>query len=113
MPNKKLFYITFQSFPSISANSIQSMKMIKYFNKAGYQVELIHPGRKSLEENISISEYYKIPDEVSINEIKWFLNFDQFRYFKSIYYVLSHFLWTMKVMRTYINNSPDTENALF
>ena len=113
MPNKKLFYISFQSFPSISANSIQSMKMIKYFNRAGYQVELIHPGRKSLEENISISEYYKIPDEVSINEIKWFLNFDQFRYFKSIYYVLSHFLWTMKVMRTYINNSPDTENALF
>ena len=46
--NKKLFYITFQSFPSISANSLQSMKMVKYFDKAGYDVELIHPGRADL-----------------------------------------------------------------
>ena len=41
----KLNYITYQTFPAETANSIQSMTMIKYFIKNGYDVKLVFPNR--------------------------------------------------------------------
>ena len=111
--NKKLFYITFQSFPSISANSLQSMKMVKYFDKAGYDVELIHPGRVDLITNKNFHQYYNIDENIKITKIKWFIKFDQFKYFKSLFYVISHFIWSFIVVKKYINKYPDSYNSVF
>ena len=111
--NNKLFYITFQSFPSISANSIQSMKMVKYFNRAGYDVELVHPGRGGLVTNKNFYQYYGIGEEVKITKIEWPVKFDKFKYFKKLFYVISHFIWSFIVTRKYINKFPDRSNAIF
>ena len=98
--NNKLFYITFQSFPSISANSLQSMKMVKYFNKAGYDViELVHPGRGDLNTNKIFHQYYNIGEEVKISKIDWPVKFDRFKYFKKLFYIISHFIWSFIVTR--------------
>ena len=43
--DKKLVYMTYQSFPAQTANSIQTMTHIKYFSKLGYAVSLIFPLR--------------------------------------------------------------------
>ena len=111
--NNKLFYITFQSFPSISANSLQSMKMVKYFNRAGYDIELVHPGRGDLVTNKNFHQHYNIGEEVKISKIDWPVKFDRFKYFKKLFYIISHFIWSFVVTRKYINKFPDRSNAIF
>ena len=41
----KLVYITYQTFPAFTANSIQTMTNIKFFCKLGIGVTLIFPLR--------------------------------------------------------------------
>ena len=58
MPNK-ITYITYQTFPANTANSLQTISNIKYIIKNGVKVELIFPLRSkssnSLEE---INKHY-------------------------------------------------------
>ena len=42
----KICYLTYQSFPSEKANTIQTISNLKYFVKNGYDVELIFPLRE-------------------------------------------------------------------
>ena len=42
----KLFYITYQSFPADTANSIQTISNLKYFSKNNYDVSLFFPLRE-------------------------------------------------------------------
>mgnify|MGYP003318689350 CR=1 FL=1 len=39
--NKKIKYITYQSFPSDKANTLQTFDNIKYMIKKGFNVDLI------------------------------------------------------------------------
>ena len=53
--DKKLVYMTYQSFPAHTANSIQTMTHIKYFSKLGYDVSVIFPLRnKESNANLNI-----------------------------------------------------------
>ena len=58
----KLNYITYQTFPAETANSIQSMTMIKYFIKNGYDVKLVFPNRdKNSQSNLEVlKNFYSI-----------------------------------------------------
>ena len=87
--------------------------MVKYFDKAGYDVELIHPGRVDLITNKNFHQYYNIDENIKITKIKWFIKFDQFKYFKSLFYVISHFIWSFIVVKKYINKYPDSYNSVF
>ena len=89
------------------------MKMLKYFNKAGYDVELIHPGRGDLVTNKNFYQYYNIDEEIKISKIEWPVKFDSFRYFKKLSYVVSHFVWSFIVTKQYINKFPDRSRAIF
>ena len=53
----KLFYITYQSFPADTANSIQTISNLKYFSKNNYDVSLFFPLRER-----SSSDDFKIID---------------------------------------------------
>ena len=44
---KSLFYVTYQSFPADTANSIQTISNIKYFLKNGIDVTLFFPLREN------------------------------------------------------------------
>ena len=41
----KLIYLTYQTFPANTANSLQTITMLKYFSRSSYDVELIFPNR--------------------------------------------------------------------
>ena len=45
--SKKLIYLTYQTFPAHTANSLQTITMLKYFSHSNYQVKLIFPDRSA------------------------------------------------------------------
>ena len=56
---KELIYLTYQTFPSETANTIQTIDNIKYFSRKGYKVKLIFPLRsKSSTDNVSLLKKY-------------------------------------------------------
>ena len=61
----KLVYITYQTFPAETANSIQTISNIKYFVKNKIDVDLYFP----LREKESDGSIYKLMDYYSISEI--------------------------------------------
>ena len=58
--NKKIKYITYQSFPSNKANTLQTFDNIKYMIKKGFNVDLIFPLReiKSSDDLKVLAKYY-------------------------------------------------------
>ena len=44
--NKTIHYITYQTFPADTANSIQSISNIKYLVRKGVKVKLFFPNRE-------------------------------------------------------------------
>ena len=43
--NSKITYLTYQTFPASTANSIQTISNIKYLRKADIDVKLLFPDR--------------------------------------------------------------------
>ena len=97
----KLNYITYQTFPAESANSIQSMTMIKYFIKNGYDVKLVFPNRdKNSQSNLEVlKNFYSINDNFDVNMTKHILPFGKFNFFKKIFFHFSHLLWSFFITR--------------
>ena len=62
---KNLYYITYQSFPSEKANTIQTISNIKYFVKAGVNVSLFFP----LREKTSSGDLSTIQSKYSLKEM--------------------------------------------
>tara|TARA_A100001037_G_scaffold254276_1_gene239301 strand:- start:255 stop:1334 length:1080 start_codon:yes stop_codon:yes gene_type:complete len=89
------------------------MKMVKYFNRAGFDIELVHPGRGDSVTNKNVYQYYNIGEELKISKIEWPVKFDRFKYFKKLFYIVSHFIWSFIVTRKYINKFPNRSNAIF
>ena len=53
--DKKLNYITYQTFPANTANSIQTISTLKHLNRLGLRVALIYPLRnKDSSDNIDL-----------------------------------------------------------
>ena len=104
---KEISYLTYQSFPADTANSLQTISNIKYLVKNGVDVELIFP----LREKISyasikkIKEHYSIKEDFHVTGVKHFLPFGRIPIFESFFFHTSHFLWsyfvvTFKIKKT-------------
>ena len=104
----KMYYLTYQFFPSEKANSIQSMSNIKYFIKNSFNVTLIYPLRnKNIKSNEStIKEFYNLNKNLTIRGLKHNLPFGKFSFLEKFFFLLSHYLWTKKVVKRLIR----TEN---
>tara|TARA_B100000700_G_scaffold304869_1_gene377999 strand:+ start:1313 stop:2425 length:1113 start_codon:yes stop_codon:yes gene_type:complete len=98
---KKLVYITYQTFPAETANSIQTISNIKYFVKNKTNVDLYFP----LRERQSDGDINKLKNYYSFNE-----NFNSFgvehpyphgkiKFLTSLWFHISHFLWSKKVVK--------------
>ena len=101
--NKKLIYLTYQTFPADTANSIQTTKMLKYFSKKDYQVKLIFPKRSkysSSDKNVLEQQYdLKINYEIELFEHNYlFKDYEGKVLFKKLRFHLSHFLWSRKAV---------------
>ena len=74
---KEISYLTYQSFPADTANSLQTISNIKYLVKNDVDVELIFPLReKSSNASVKkIKEYYSIKEDFHVTVVKHFLPF--------------------------------------
>ena len=95
---KILHYITYQTFPADTANSLQTISNLKYFVKNNYEVSLYFPLR---EENSSsdlglIQKKYNFKETLKVFGTTHPYPFGKFHFFNSFFYHLSHFLWARK-----------------
>ena len=97
---QEICYLTYQSFPADTANSLQTISNIKYLVKNGVDVELIFPLReKSSNASVNkIKEHYSIKEDFHVTGIKHFLPFGRIKIFESFFFHISHFLWSFFVV---------------
>ena len=97
--SKELIYLTYQTFPSETANTIQTIDNIKYFSRKGYKVKLIFPLRsKSSTDNVSLlKKYYGFDDEIIFEGVKHNLPFGKLKFFEKYFFLISHYLWSRKI----------------
>jgi len=97
---KQLYYVTYQSFPAQTANSIQTISNIKYHIRNNYNVTLFFPLRekKSSASLNDIQSFYSFNDKFIVRGIKHYLPFGRIKFFKKISFHISHFLWSLWVV---------------
>ncbi len=105
-----LKYITYQSFPSAKANTIQTVDNVNYLSKY-FQVELIFPLReKESSDNIDDFIYfYDIKENVKVRGVDHKYPFGKIKYFEKLFFLISHFLWA----KNYVKNIDDSINDNF
>tara|TARA_B100000945_G_scaffold318796_1_gene324422 strand:+ start:1244 stop:2362 length:1119 start_codon:yes stop_codon:yes gene_type:complete len=93
---KNLVYLTYQSFPSTQANSLQSITNIKYIVKEGVAVKLIFPLReKSSKGDISsLQNHYDFKESFEVIGTKHYLPFGKIKFGEKVWFLISHFLWS-------------------
>ncbi len=98
-------YITYQTFPAFSANSIQTMTHIKYFAKHGLDVTLVFPlrNKESDSDLQKLKNFYQISNNFNSQGTKHLLPFKKVKIFEKYSYILSHFLWAFYISRKYKN----------
>lgn len=96
-----LNYITYQSFPADTANSLQTISNLKYFIKNGYEVNLFFPLREknSSDDLGQLQKKYNFTDNINVFGTKHNYPFGKFVYFKKIIFHFSHFLWSKKITK--------------
>ena len=106
---QKICYVTYQSFPADTANSLQTISNIKYFVKNNVKVNLIFPLREtSSNDSIDkIKEHYSINEDFKVQGIKHFLPFGKIKIFERFFFHISHFLWSLYVVKFIIKTDKD------
>lgn len=98
----KISYVTYQTFPAKTANSLQTISNIKYLNRNGFNVELIFPLRSSDSSNDlkKIKNFYNLDEDITIRGLKHNLPFGKFKYFERLLFLISHFIWSKNTTKT-------------
>ncbi len=111
MKQKLLTYITYQTFPAETANSLQTISNIKYFVKNGYEVSLYFPLRDKLSsDNINeISKYYSVDEKFEVIGIKHNMPFGKIKFFNPLWFHISHFLWSKKNVKNILEATKNTQ----
>ena len=109
---KKLIYLTYQTFPADTANSLQTSTMLKYFSRSNYKVKLIFPDRSdnSSGELEILQRHYNFEETFEIELSKHNFPFKDYKgkaYFKKFRFHISHYLWSLSIVKKVLidNNS--------
>ena len=104
--NNKLAYITYQSFPADTANSLQTIYNICTLVEKNIDVTLIFPNREfSSSDNISdFKNYYNFHQDFKILRLKHYLPFGRTKKLKKITFHVSHFLWSLYSVKKIYKN---------
>jgi len=99
--NKTISYITYQTFPANTANSLQTISNIKYLLKNNIDVTLVFPLREnnSSDDLQKINEHYGENLNINVEGTKHNYPFGKFDFFIRFFYIVSHFLWSRKVVK--------------
>ena len=104
--NKVINYISYQSFPAETANSLQTISNLKYLKKNNYDIRLFFPLREknSSDDLKTIQKYYLLDQEITINGVKHPYPFGKFKYFNKLLFHISHYLWAKSTAKKFNNN---------
>jgi len=101
----KIVYITYQTFPADTANSLQTISNIKYFIKNKIKVDLFFPLRsdESTSEIEILQNFYDFTEHFNSVGVKHPYPHGKVRFFKAISFHISHFLWAKAIINDLIN----------
>ena len=105
--NKVINYISYQSFPAETANSLQTISNLKYLKKNNYRVRLFFPLREknSTDDLKTIQKYYLLNEEIDIVGIKHPYPFGKVNYFNKLLFHISHYLWAKSTTKIFNNDN--------
>ena len=101
--NKTLNYITYQTFPANTANSLQTAKQLDALVKNGLEVNLIFPLREKISSD-NLNAYkkkYAVSEDITLRGIKHPYPFGRLKIVEPLLYHISHFLWARKISKSY------------
>ena len=104
--NNKLVYLTYQSFPAETANSLQTITSIVEMVNQDVDIELVFPDREktSSDDIQELKRYYNFDVDFKVKKLAHNLPFGKFKKFKKTSYHISHFIWAMKSVKQISNN---------
>ncbi len=106
---KILNYITYQTFPASTANSLQTISHLNHFSLKGWTVKLFFPLReKDSTDNVDkLNTMYQIDRNIEINGIKHPYPFGKIKLFEKFMYSISHYLWCRNFIKKSLNLSSE------
>ena len=109
--NKVINYISYQSFPAETANSLQTISNLKYLKKNDYEIRLFFPLREnnSSDDLKIIQEYYLLNQEITVSGVKHPYPFGKIKYFNKLLFHISHYLWAKSTARKFDDNKYKNE----
>tara|TARA_B100000900_G_scaffold296117_1_gene254680 strand:+ start:217 stop:1326 length:1110 start_codon:yes stop_codon:yes gene_type:complete len=111
--NKVINYISYQSFPAETANSLQTISNLKYLKINNYDIRLFFPLREknSSDDLKTIQKYYLLNQEIDIKGIKHPYPFGKIKYFNKLLFHISHYLWAKSTSKKF--NDDKYKNEFF
>ena len=109
--------MTYQTFPAETANSIQTISLIKNCVKIGLDMKLIFPNRSiNSSDNIEdLQKYYDFQEDfyVEANEHRLpFKGENPGKFLEKIRFNISHFIWSKKAVNSAISNERENEKYI-
>ena len=106
MNQKKICYLTYQSFPAETANSQQTISNIIHLTRNNKDVKLIFPLReKNSSDSIEkIKKVYNFNENFSIQGISHNYPFGKFSIFSKTLFHISHYLWAKKTTKKILSS---------
>ena len=106
---KTLNYITYQSFPASTANSLQTISHLNHFSFKGWNVRLFFPLREkdSSDDIDELDNSYQIDRNIEVKGIKHPYPFGKIKLFEKFMYSVSHYLWCRNVIKKGLNLSSE------
>ena len=112
--NSKITYLTYQTFPASTANSIQTISNIKYLRKADIDVKLLFPNRaqSSTSRIEKLQRFYDFKETFEIHKLDHNYPFKDYKKnvsFKKLRFHISHFFWSKKAVSIAIDKKTTGE----
>ena len=115
--NKNYTYLTYQTFPANTANSIQTISLIKNCVRIGLDIKLIFPNR-SIDSSGSIEKlkkFYDFQEDFYVEATEHKLPFEgknANKFSEKIWFNLSHFLWSKRIVKSTLMNERENEKYI-
>ena len=83
----KIIYLTYQTFPSDTANTIQTIDNAKYMKRKGYDITIIFPLRSkfSTDDTNKIKKHYDFSEDIEFEGVKHNLPFGKYKLFEKYF----------------------------
>ena len=107
--NKNLYYVTYQTFPAQTANSLQTISNIKYLIRNGIKVNLYFPLREkqSTADIKTLQDFYQLTETFDTFGIKHNYPHGKIKLLPKLWFHISHFLWSRNIVKKYFKNNKD------